>query len=233
MKRTAEDIVYSIRHILKKLNVKTDDVNDRALMQRIPVYANFWMQDLYSKRRLIDLSWYLRLGLVQTVNVNTGDDPNVMNGSVVLSKYPLNRVISFGGRPAVKAYNGLRNASYTYLEHFDMFFSIYRSDRSMLQRYPCHIVTTDAVYIYPHRGLQLDVIPANPFEWMIRREVLDPNSGEVLHAADELRPFGWLDPYPISPEVEYYTTLDIIEKDFGQQRNQIIDKMQDGNDETN
>ena len=81
MKRTAEDIVYSIRHILKKLNVKTDDVNDRALMQRIPVYANFWMQDLYSKRRLIDLSWYLRLGLVQTVNVNTGDDPNVMNGN--------------------------------------------------------------------------------------------------------------------------------------------------------
>lgn len=232
MKRTAEDIVYSIRHNLKKLNVKTDDLNDRSLMYRIPAYANRWMQEIYAQRKKIDDAWYMRLGLVELENVNSGDDPNVMNGSVVLAKYGIKSVITFGDKPAVRAYNGLRNSSYTYIQNFDMFFCIYRADRAMLNRYPCHVLSNDAIYVYPNNGLQLELIPANPFEWMVKREILNPNTGEVIYAGNELRPFGWLDPYPISPEIEYFVILDIIEKDFGQQRNRIIDKMQEGNDET-
>ena len=232
MKRTAEDIVYSIRHILKKLNVKTDDINDRAIAQRIPIFAQQWMQDIFNRRRIVDPMWFMRLGLVQTTATNSGDDENVPNGSVVMSKYELSRITAFGGKSAIKVYNGLRMQSYTRMETFEMLFTIYRADRSMLEKYPSYVLTPEAVYIYPNKGLQLDVIPANPFEWNIKAELLHPVTGAIIHTKDEVRPFSYLDPYPITPELEYFVILDILEKDFAQDRNRSIDKMQDGNDET-
>lgn len=232
MRRTAEDIVYSIRHILKKLNVKTDDLNDRAIAQRIPIYAQFWMQEIYGKKRIIDPMWFMRLGLVQTVATNSGDDENVPNGSVVMSKCSIPKVTAFSGKPAIKVYNGLRMQAYTKMDTFEMFFTIYRADRFLLEKYPAYVISPDAVYVYPNKGLQLDVIPANPFEWQIRAELRHPATNEIIHTKDEVRPFSYLDPYPITPEVEYLVILDILEKDFNQERNRSIDKMQDGNDET-
>lgn len=230
MVKTAEKIVYNIRHILKKLNVKTDDVNDRALAERIPVYAHYWMNQSYNYRKRMEESWFLNLGLVDVEKVNSGDDPNVANGSVALSRYELPRIAEIGNN-FLKVYNGIRNMTYTKIENFQMFFLIYKNDRRTLERNPCYVYQGGNIYIYPDNGLQISFIPANPFECMIRRELINPATNEILFSKNQLRPFGILDPYPISSDVEYNVTLDIIEKDYGQERNRIVDKMQDGNDE--
>jgi hypothetical protein len=230
--RTAEKIAYSIKHILKKLNVKTDDLKDEYLYHRIPTYAAQVMAVEYSKKLSVDPLWIFNLGKVDTENVNSGDDPNVMNGSVVLSRYRMPGAISFGKKPFLKAYTGLRTFSYTFIDNFDMFFMIYKGDRGMLEKYPVSLYIGGNVYIYPNKGLQIQFVPSNPFECNIRRELRHPNTGELIHNAETLRPFTVLDPYPISPSVEYGLILDLIANEFQINRQLIVDKIQDGNDET-
>lgn len=241
---TAEKIAYTIRHVLKKLNVKTDDLKDGYIYSAIPNYVQRFMQDEYRRTRVVDPAWVMNLGKVETVKVNSGDDPNVLNGSVVLDRYILPSVTSFDDKPYVKFYNGLRTEQYTMLNDFEIFFAIYRADRKMLEKYPSSIICGGNAYFYPSKGLQVQLIPANPFDCKIRKAITNPKTGLPLSYWDEvtetdipytdsdIRDFTIFDKYPISESLVNKVVQGFIELEFNINKDLIIDKMQDGNDES-
>lgn len=176
--------IYDLKKLLTASNI-TDDIRhrDRYLAHKINTCRAKHIKQQYRATRTINPRWQQPFGLTNTTKVGSGDDPNISNESINMSKVTFPSVILFDDE---KDLGSLRIAGSSKQRGIfpcgmEELFLMIETDDERLKLYNFYYKSGNSYFIYPCvKQVSAELILENPLNgYRMRTEKID--SGDMTY----------------------------------------------------
>ena len=210
-----ENIIYDILEI--KHAVHDDaDIDEMWLAQKINAYRSMIIKEEYARNPIIDSSWLQRLPNFDFQKVLSGDDPNILWGSVTLGKYRVPKVISLAEEQGFyNVFNASRGRPLSMTDFATLMIRL-QLNEDLAVGAGWYATVGQDLYVYPYI-----------MKGTVHLIAEDPMSIPILDEDGNPREFSYDDDYPIDAGTAQRIILEILTKDLNIYNQQISDVVND------